>query len=666
MVKNEQNGNIPADHAMDEKQQAEIKALDRESRTRIFTGVPGYIMNGFLLLFAAFVFATTLLVTLPEQVRRSAFVAFLVFIGFLYYPARKGMTKRINHVPWYDIVLAVVGSGAFFYWVLNFQDIISRAARITPMEIYIGLVGMILLAELCRRVVGLPILVVAMGFVAYAFLDGYSLRRVVHQLFFTLEGIIGVPIGVASTFIVLFIFLASFLEKTGIAKFFIDLANALAGAASGGPAKVAVIASALLGLISGSSVANTVSSGPITIPTMKKIGYKPEFAAAVEASASTGGQIVPPILGAAAFLMAEITAIPYIVIALAATLPAVLYFVGVFLMVHFEAKKLGLKGLPKEMIPKVGLVALTKGYLFLPIILLVVLMGNGFTPAFAACWAILAVFVLSFFKKDTRFTPSTFVEAVGNGTKNTISVGIACAVAGTIVGIVTMTGLGPALVSHLTRIVNHPFLVATGTSLFVALVITAITCIVIGLGMPTTAKYVIMATIAAPMIIRAGAEIGIVVPLLAAHMFVFYFGIVADITPPVALAAYAGAAIAKSNPIKTALIATKLAIATFILPFIIVLSPAILLGYYESTPLEIIKIIITSLIGMASIAVGIQGYMLKKVGAFWRLLAFGAGILMLYPGLTTDLIGAAMVGAVVLFQVLSVKRDEAKAAAAGQ
>ena len=647
-----------ADHLLDEKQKAEIQALDRESRTRVFTGVPGYIMNGFLLLFAAFVFATTLLITLPEQVRRSAFVGFLVFIGFLYYPIRKGMTQRVNYVPWYDIVLALVGSGAFFYWVFNFEAIISRAARILPMEIYIGLIGMIILAELCRRVVGLPILVVAMGFVAYAFLDGYSLRRVVHQLFFTTEGIIGVPIAVASTFIVLFIFLASFLEKTGIAKFFIDLANALAGAASGGPAKVAVIASALLGLISGSSVANTVSSGPITIPTMKKIGYKPEFAAAVEASASTGGQIVPPILGAAAFLMAEITAIPYITIALAATLPAVLYFVGVFLMVHFEAKKLGLKGLPKEMIPKVGLVALTKGYLFLPIILLVVLMGNGFTPAFAACWAILLVFVLSFIKKDTRFKPSTFVEAIGNGTKNTLSVGIACAVAGTIVGVVTMTGLGPSLVSQLTRIVNHPFLVATGTSLFVALVITAITCIVIGLGMPTTAKYVIMATIAAPMIIRAGAEIGIVVPLLAAHMFVFYFGIVADITPPVALAAYAGAAIAKSNPIKTALIATKLAIATFILPFMIVLSPALLIGYYDSSFLEILLIVISSLIGMASLAVGIQGYMLKRVGVIGRLLAVVAGLLMLYPGIGSDIIGAGIVALLIVLQARAVKKDK--------
>ena len=638
-----------------------LAQFDRDSRTRHFTGIPGYIMKGLLILFGVYVFSTTLLITLPEQVRRSAFLGMLIFIGYLYYPIRKGMTGRVNYIPWYDIVFAVLGSSAFFYWVANFQAIIGRAAIISNTDIYVGIVGMILLAELCRRVVGLPILVVALGFVAFAFLDGYSLRRVVHQLFFTTEGIIGVPIGVASTFIVLFIFLASFLEKTGIAKFFIDLANGVAGSASGGPAKVAVIASALLGLISGSSVANTVSSGPITIPTMKKIGYKPEFAAAVEASASTGGQIVPPILGAAAFLMAEITGTPYIVIAVAATLPAVLYFVGVFLMVHFEAKKLGLKGLPKEMIPKVGLIALTKGYLFLPIILLVILMANGFTPAFAAIWAILAVFVLSFIRKDTRFNPGTFAEAVGNGTKNTISVAIACAVAGTIVGVVTMTGIGQLLINQLVRVVNHPLLVATGTSLFVALLISAVTCIIIGLGMPTTAKYVIMATIAAPMIIRAGAEIGIAVPLLAAHMFVFYFGIVADIPPPVALAAYAGAAIAKSNPIKTALIATKLAVATFILPFIIVLSPQILLGYHESSAFEIIKIIITSLIGMASLAVGIQGYMLMKVGVLWRLLAIGAGLLMLYPGITTDLVGAAIVGAMVVFQALAVKRNKESA-----
>ncbi|MCL2381267.1 MAG: TRAP transporter fused permease subunit [Treponema sp.] len=658
MDQDKQHGNAQTE-ILDEKRQEEIKAkFDRDSRTRHFTGIPGYIVKGLLVLFAAYVFATTLLFTLPEQVRRSAFVGILVFIGYLFYPARKGMTSRVNYIPWYDFVLAILGGGAFFYWVFNFHEIIHRAALITPTDIYVGLVGMILLAELCRRVVGVPILVVALGFVAFAFLDGYSLRRVVHQLFFTTEGIIGVPIGVASTFIVLFIFLASFLEKTGIAKFFIDLANGLAGSKSGGPAKVAVIASALLGLISGSSVANTVSSGPITIPTMKKIGYKPEFAAAVEASASTGGQIVPPILGAAAFLMAEITAIPYITIALAATLPAALYFIGVFLMVHFEAKKLGLKGLPKEMIPKVGLLALTKGYLFLPIILLVILMGRGFTPAFAACWAILAVFVLSFIRKDTRFKPGTFVEAVGNGTKNTISVAIACAVAGTIVGIVTLTGIGQILINQLVRVVNHPFFIATGTSLFVALLITAVTCIVIGLGMPTTAKYVIMATIAAPMIMRAGMEIGVVVPLLAAHMFVFYFGIVADITPPVALAAYAGAAIAKSNPIKTAVIATKLAIATFILPFIIVLSPAILIGYHDSTVLEIIKIIISSIIGMASLAVGVQGYMLTKVSAPFRLLAAAAGILMLYPGIGTDLIGAGMAGLVVVSQALIAKREK--------
>jgi len=315
------------------------------------------------------------------------------------------------------------------------------------------------------------------------------------------------------------------------------------------------------------------------------------------------------------------------------------------------------------MLPRLGWITLSKCYMFLPIVLLVILMANGLTPARSAIFAILAVFVLSFIRRDTRFNPGTFVEAIAAGSRNTLSVGIACAVAGIIVGVVTMTGIGPMLVAQLTQIVNHPFLVATGTSLFVALLITAVTCIIIGLGMPTTAKYVIMATIAAPMIIRAGAEIGIVVPLLAAHMFVFYFGVVADITPPVALAAYAGAAIAKSNPMKTALIATKLAIATFILPFMIVLSPALLLGYHESSFLEVIKIIISSLIGMASLAVGVQGYMLKKVPVLFRLMAIGAGILMLYPGIGTDLIGAGIVAVVVVSQALSVKKDNAAAKA---
>jgi len=652
---------VPEDRELTEQETEDLIAqFDRESNVRRFTGIPGIIVKGLLVFFAAYVLWTTLFVTLPEQVRRSAFVGIMVFIGYIFYPLRKSMTKRINYVPWYDIVLAVLGSGAFFYYVVNFDAIIGRAAIINSMDIYIGLLGMILLAELCRRVVGLPILIVAGAFVLYAFIDGYSLRRIVHQLFFTTEGIIGIPIGVCSTFIVLFIFLASFLEKSGIAQFFIDFANSIAGAASGGPAKVAVIASALEGMISGSSVANTVGSGSVTIPTMKKSGYKPEFAAAVEASASTGGQIVPPILGAAAFIMAEITAIPYLTIAVAAIFPAVLYFTGVFLMVHFEAKKTGLKGLPKESLPNFWKLLLKKGYLLLPIVVLVVLMDNGFTPAYAACWAIISVFAVSFFTKETRFSPKSFVDAVTAGSRNTLSVGIACAVAGTVVGIVTLTGIGQILIGQLTVIVLNPFLISINASLIVALVITMIACLIMGLGVPTTAKYVIMATITAPMILRAGEVIGSPVPLLAAHMFVFYFGILADITPPVALAAYAGAAIANSNPMKTAVIATKLSIAAFIVPFVFVLSPEML--FIGTTPLKIIEIVITSSLGMFSLAVAAEGFMFRKLTVPWRILALVAGISLIDPGLLSDLIGAGLIALIIVVQVMGVKRDKLESA----
>ena len=324
------------EHELTEQETEELIAhFDRESNVRRFTGVPDILVKGLLLLFAVYVFWVTLIGNVPEQVRRSAFLGILVFTGYLLYPARRGMTKQKNHIPWYDFVMGILGAIAFFYFVVNFDSIIERAARLQPLDIFMGIMGIVMLAELCRRVVGIPILVVAGGFIIYAFIAGFSLRRIVHQLFYTTEGIIGTPIGVCSTFIVIFIFLASFLEKSGIANFFIDLANSVAGFTAGGPAKVAVIASAFFGMISGSSVANTVGSGSVTIPTMKRTGYKPEFAAAVEASASTGGQIMPPIMGAAAFLMAELTGISYPVIAISAAIPAVLYFTGIFLMVHF-------------------------------------------------------------------------------------------------------------------------------------------------------------------------------------------------------------------------------------------------------------------------------------------------------------------------------------------
>jgi TRAP transporter 4TM/12TM fusion protein len=644
------------DFIVTEEEAEEVLAkFDRESNYRRFTGVRQYIITGLLVLFAAYVFWITLFGNLPEQVRRSSFVGILVFTGFMLYPARKNMTRRVNYIPWYDIALGSLGAIAFFYYVVNFRAIIERAILLQPLDIAMGVMGIVILAELCRRVVGLPILVVAVGFVSYAFINGFSLRRVIHQLFYTTDGVIGTPIGVCSTFIVLFIFLAAFLEKSGVANFFIELANSIAGYASGGPAKVAVIASGFEGIYTGSSIANTVGSGSVTIPTMKKNGYQPEFAAAVEAAASTGGQIVPPIMGAAAFLMAELTGIPYPVIALSALVPAILYFTGIFLAVHFEAKKLGLKGLPKDQMPHFGRLVLSKGYLLLPIVVLVGLMGIGFTPAYAACLAVVSVFVVSLFKKETRFSPAGLIDAVATGSRNTIGVAIACAVVGTIVGIVSLTGIGQLLIGALITVVNNPFFVSTGTSLLVALLLTMVSCLILGMGVPTTANYVIMATITAPMVLRAGAELGIAVPMLAAHMFVFYFGIAADITPPVALASFAGAAIAKSDPMKTAVTATRLAIVVFIVPYVFVFNPAMLL--IDASFISILQAIVTTCIGMFGIAVGLAGYMLRTVKPLWRLVAIAGGLCCVSPGVFADIAGTLIIALVVAVQIIIRRRE---------
>ena len=632
---------------------------DRETNVRQFTDVRRHIITGLFLLFTAYVFWTTIFVTLPEQVRRSAFVGILVFIGYLLFPAKRSMTREKAHIAWFilDIILGALGAIAFFYYVLNFREIINRAAILQPMDIYMGLMGIILVAELCRRVVGLPIVIVAGGFVAYAFLQGYSLRRIIHQLFYTTDGIIGTPIAVVSTFIVLFIFLASFLEKSGIANFFINLANSVAGWTAGGPAKVAVIASALMGMISGSSVANTVGSGSVTIPTMKKTGYRPEFAAAVEASASTGGQIMPPIMGAAAFLMAEMTGIPYITIVVSAIIPAVLYFAGIFLAVHFEAKKLKLKGLPKDEMPKIGHLLLSQGYLFLPIVILITVMGMGRTPALAACYAILASYVVSLFRKETRITPKGLVEAFCNGSRNTLGVAIACAMAGTIVGVVSLTGIGQTLIGALLRMVNNPFLVATGLSLFVALFFTMISSLILGMGVPTTAKYIIMATIAAPMIIRAGNELGIAIPILAAHMFVFYFGLAADITPPVALAAYAGAAIANANPMKSGVIAVRLAIAAFIVPYVFIYNPGLLL--IEASFFNILQAIFSTSQGMILISIGLAGYFFKSMNLIWRVIAIIGGFMGVHHSFATDIIGLAIFVLLIVVQLIEKRNEKA-------
>jgi len=611
-----------------------MKKYDRESNTRQWEGKPAIIVKALMALFSVFMIYMNLFALWDERIRRCLFLGVVIIFVFLIYPARSGKNVKINHLPWYDILIAVVGSGCFFYFVIFYDEIIKHATHISTLEQVLGVIGILVLAECCRRVTGIPILVVASCFVIYSFVIGSSLRKVVYNLFYTTTGVIGTPIGVCSTYIVLFIIFGAFLEATGISDFFISCANCLAGAATGGPAKVSVISSALCGMVSGSSVGNTVTTGSITIPLMKKTGFPGEFAGAVEAASSTGGQIMPPIMGAAAFLMAEMIGVSYSSIVVRSILPAILYFLGIFLMVHFRAKRLGLRGLTKEELPKAREI-LPKIYLLIPLVALIVMICMGFTMSRSAIIATGLCILVSLFNKDHRMTPKKFVDALETGAKNTLSIAIACGIAGIIAGVVTMTGLGQVFISAIVS-------VAQG-KLIIALFLTMLCCILLGMGVPTTATYIIMATTCAPILTT-----GMGLQDICAHMFVFYFGIVADITPPVALAAYAGSAIAKCNPMKTAFAATRLAIAAFIVPYMFCLNPAML--FVDATIGEIVLIIITSFVGMFSLAGGLESYIVCKMEKWESALAIIGGLLMMYPGVSTDIAGIVVIAVVLILQ----------------
>ncbi len=630
---------------------AVMKKFDRESNVRVWEGTPKIIVNCLLAAFALFCIYVTFFATWLDAIRLSSFVGCIVLLGYLVYPIKKG-TQKVNFMPWYDIILMILGSGSFFYYTFDAVTIIQQGKSFKDYQIIIGTIGILCLLELCRRCVGIPIIVVGGAFIVYALGWGLTnpdiMRRIqslVGNLFYTTtSGILSTPINTCSKYIAIFIIFGAFLERTGIADFFIRISNAVVGGFSGGPAKVAVVASALEGMVSGSSVANTVGSGSVTIPLMKKTGYKPEFAAAAEASASTGGQIMPPIMGAAAFLMAENIGVPYSNIVVRAILPACLYFLGVFIAVHLEAKKEGLRGLTKEELPRF-LPLLKQSYLLLPLIILIVLVSSGSRSiAYAAAIAIVATIVVGIFNKESRITPKKIWEALAAGGQGMITVAVACGVAGIIAGTITMTGLATMLINGI--------LALAGNKVIIALFLTMLTCIVLGMGVPTTANYCIMAATCAPILIKMG------VPDLAAHFFVFYFGIVADLTPPVALAAYAGAAIAGANPMKTAVTATKLAIGAFIVPYVFALNPAMLFINVTSV-FEVILIIITSFVGIFAISAALEGYFLKGMAWYERILSTAGGLLLIYPGVITDVIGIALVGIVGILQLIS--KSHAKA-----
>lgn len=629
--------------------------LDRESNVRSYSGtVSKWILRVILVSIIGFIFYC-IYGYIEERARKSVFLGLILLAGYLLYPPTKKHDVHLKSIKWQDALCGIVAFVPYLYFALNVNSFIDKATKITNLDMIIALVGIIMLFELCRRVTGIPIMVVAGCFIVYIcyhcmFERGFdilkTMRTVVYQLFYSNVSIMGTPINVCVSFIVLFILFGSFLEKSGIGTFFIDLANSVAGFSAGGPAKVAVISSALEGMYSGSSVANTVGSGSVTIPVMKKAGYRPEFAAAVEAAASTGGQIMPPIMGAAAFLMAEMTGYSYATIATAAILPAILYFAGIFLMVHFEAKRIGLKGLPKDSIPNFFKLIARKGYLLLPIVALVGLMSFGKTASFSASVAIIVAIIVSFFDKETRFTPIKLVETIESGARNAIGVTVACGMAGIVIGVISYTGLATTLFNVIVPIARK--------NVFLALFLTMVACIICGMGVPTTANYILMATITAPIVVEMG------IPVLAAHMFVFFFGIVADITPPVALAAYAGAAIAHSNPLKTGVQATKLAITAFIIPYVFALSPEML--WIDTDALEVIRIVISSVIGMVGVAAGLEGYLFIPAKVWERLIFIAGGILLVIPSITTDIIGIVLLAIGVVLQLIRKKQVSAKAA----
>ena len=651
---------------------AVMKKYDRESNTRIWTGKPKILVSFILAAFSVFCIYVTLFANMLEQARMTSFVGLVLIMGYLIYPIRKSHVKP-NYIPWYDVVLMVLGAGAFFYFAFNANAILNMRLAVRMKDIkytIIGVIGILALIELCRRCVGLPILFVAAFFIIYTFAStNYNnpVPRVVSEIFYGDNGIMSTPINVCSKYIVVFIIFGAFLERSGVSGFFINLANAITGRYSGGPAKVAVISSALCGMVSGSSVGNTVTTGSMTIPMMKKTGYRSEFAGAVEAAASTGGQIMPPIMGAAAFLMADYLGVPYSNIIVKAILPAILYFMGIFIAVHLEARRLGLKGIPKEELPLMRNL-IKDSYLLLPLIVLIYLVcSNTRTMQFSAAVSILVAIlvgvisnILAYLRGDRKegnlltaavgkqggFTPKSLLDSLEAGGKSCVTVAVACGVAGIICGCITLTGLASKMIAAVVAV--------SGSSSLLALLLTMVCCIILGMGLPTTATYCIMASTCAPILIQMN------IPKIAAHFFVFYFGIVADITPPVALAAYAGAAIAKAKPMQTGITATRLAIGAFIIPFVFAYSPSLLL--IDTVWYEVILLSITAAIGIFGVAAGLSGYFYTNMNLFERLITMAGGLMLIIPGVLTDVIGIGLVGLAFLWQYVRHHTEKQQAA----
>ncbi|WP_166350546.1 TRAP transporter permease [Phytoactinopolyspora limicola] len=628
-----------------ERAQEVLRQHDTASRYRTNLGWWAWVVAPLAIALTVFQLYTALYGARPTLVQGAIHVGAAMGLVFLLYPAKATLSGR-RGVPWYDVVLALAALAANLYIVVDYTRLVGTEVRIlgyTDTDHIVAVLGVVLILEGTRRCVGLPIVIIAGAAILYGIFGehmpifshgGYSWDSFATETFFTSRSVFGTPIQVSSTFIFLFLLFGVLLVRTNIGSFFNDLAYRATGRYSGGPAKAAVVASAAQGMVSGSSVANTVASGSFTIPMMKRAGFKPTFAAATEASASTGGQLMPPVMGAAAFIMAEYTGVPYSEIIILALVPALLYFTGLFMGIHFEAKRRGIVGAPVSELPPLRSLAVRMD-LLLPLVVIVGLLLSGRTPANAALWGIVTAFALSFLRSSTRLSWWGVVQLLEAGARVALPVIAACATAGIVAGTVTATGLGGKLAGGILDLAFGHFPLV--------LVFTMLACLVLGMGLPTTANYVVTATIAAPILLNEFD-----VPIIAAHLFVFYFGILADITPPVCLAAYAGSGIAQANPLKSGVTALRIAIVGFIIPFIFVVEPALLLQ--DTNVVELIPVVLTALLGMLAISSGLTGYLVRPARPIERLLLVGAGIALVYPALVSAVPAVLLVAGIAIVQ----------------
>ncbi|MBP8633506.1 MAG: TRAP transporter permease [Synergistaceae bacterium] len=625
-----------------------MRKYDTEARFRALEGWQAKLVSLIAIAMSCFHFYTSGFGLLLAQKQGAVHLAFTLCLVFLLYPATSKQSKT-SGIPFYDFILGAVGVASAMYLVVFFNDLTTRAGLPTQTDLIMGFLLIVTLLEATRRISNPVLPCLAIVALLYCYVGrslpdmiahrGFSIPRIVNHMYLGTEGIFGTPLEVSSTFVFMFILFGAVLEKTGLGKFIIDLSMALAGWSTGGPAKVAVVSSGLMGTVSGSSVANVCTTGMFTIPLMKSVGYEPHFAGAVEAVASTGGQIMPPVMGAGAFIMAQFLGVPYIEIALAAVVPALLYYFAVMVQVHFEATRLGLKGIPWSQLPPLWPLLKSKGFLLIPLIAIIYFLLAGYTPLKAAFNGILVSFVLSWLNKETRLTPQRIMEAFESGARGAIGVACACATVGMVVGMGTLTGLA-------LRIANAIVTLAGGSKIL-TLFYTMLASIILGTGLPTTANFIVTSTMAAPALFKLG------VPAKAAYMFVFYFGIAADLTPPVALAAYAGSGIAGSDPMKTGVTAFKLALAGFLVPYIYVYNPMLL--FIDVVPMVMVQAIFTALLGVFLLAMATIGFYKAYLAWYMRIIALGGALGLLIPGTLTDLAGLGVLVLIFFIQTAKAK-----------